>query len=94
MNFALLTSAKLCRARSFKVGDAASPAGTLNPRVLCRISRLSEVHISTAPQSKTFGELVKGDAPVAFIYSASSVGMQRSALGPDGIPRTFTSIKS
>jgi len=56
--------------------------------------RGSTVHIWTAPERKTFGKLLNGDAPVAFIYSASEVGMKRFALGPDGNPRTFTSIKS
>jgi hypothetical protein len=34
-------------------------------------------------------KLLNGDTLVAFIYSASRVGIMRAALGPDGNPRTF-----
>jgi hypothetical protein len=46
------------------------------------------------PSARPLGKFLNGDTAVAFIYSASEVGMKRAALGPNGNPRTFTSIKS
>jgi hypothetical protein len=45
------------------------------------------------PSARPFWKILHGDDPVAFIYSASDMG-KGSCPGPDGNPRTFSSINS